>query len=67
MNKITNIKRYHIAKVYRRDNPAMTRGRYREFYQCVSPREMRVSLPTGPVSILNLRSAISKPHLHCSN
>nr|XP_058917262.1 histidine--tRNA ligase, cytoplasmic isoform X3 [Kogia breviceps] len=34
MNKLTNIKRYHIAKVYRRDNPAMTRGRYREFYQC---------------------------------
>nr|XP_020466915.1 histidine--tRNA ligase, cytoplasmic isoform X1 [Monopterus albus]XP_020466916.1 histidine--tRNA ligase, cytoplasmic isoform X1 [Monopterus albus] len=34
MHKITNIKRYHIAKVYRRDNPAMTRGRYREFYQC---------------------------------
>lgn len=34
MNKITNIKRYHIAKVYRRDNPAMTKGRYREFLQC---------------------------------
>ncbi|XP_074620769.1 histidine--tRNA ligase, cytoplasmic-like isoform X1 [Acropora palmata] len=34
MNKIDKIKRYHIAKVYRRDNPAMTRGRYREFYQC---------------------------------
>ncbi|XP_068085983.1 histidine--tRNA ligase isoform X2 [Anabrus simplex] len=34
MNKISNIKRYHIAKVYRRDNPAMTKGRYREFYQC---------------------------------
>ncbi|ESO08078.1 hypothetical protein HELRODRAFT_156647 [Helobdella robusta] len=34
MNKIQNIKRYHIAKVYRRDNPAMTRGRFREFYQC---------------------------------
>ncbi|KRT83394.1 tRNA synthetase [Oryctes borbonicus] len=34
MNKITNIKRYHIAKVYRRDNPSITRGRYREFYQC---------------------------------
>ncbi|OXB60309.1 hypothetical protein ASZ78_007908 [Callipepla squamata] len=34
MNKINNMKRYHIAKVYRRDNPAMTRGRYREFYQC---------------------------------
>lgn len=34
MNKITNIKRYQIAKVYRRDNPSVTRGRYREFYQC---------------------------------
>lgn len=34
MNKITNIKRYQIAKVYRRDNPSTLRGRYREFYQC---------------------------------
>ncbi|WAQ99674.1 HARS1-like protein [Mya arenaria] len=34
MNKINTIKRYHIAKVYRRDNPSMTRGRFREFYQC---------------------------------
>uniref|UniRef100_A0A8R1DMC0 histidine--tRNA ligase n=1 Tax=Caenorhabditis japonica TaxID=281687 RepID=A0A8R1DMC0_CAEJA len=34
MNKVSNIKRYHIAKVYRRDQPVMTRGRYREFYQC---------------------------------
>ncbi|KAG8228998.1 hypothetical protein J437_LFUL009161 [Ladona fulva] len=34
MNKISNVKRYQIAKVYRRDNPAMTKGRYREFYQC---------------------------------
>ncbi|EPX71587.1 cytoplasmic histidine-tRNA ligase Hrs1 [Schizosaccharomyces octosporus yFS286] len=32
--KVTNIKRYHIAKVYRRDQPAMTKGRMREFYQC---------------------------------
>lgn len=36
MSKISSLKRYHIAKVYRRDNPKMTRGRYREFYQCVS-------------------------------
>ncbi|KAG5879529.1 hypothetical protein JTB14_029895 [Gonioctena quinquepunctata] len=34
MNKITNIKRYHIAKVYRRDNPSISKGRYREFFQC---------------------------------
>ncbi|KAH8878184.1 Histidine--tRNA ligase, cytoplasmic [Schistosoma japonicum] len=34
MHKIKSIKRYQIGKVYRRDQPAMTRGRYREFYQC---------------------------------
>jgi len=34
MNKIQFLKRYQIAKVYRRDAPAMTKGRYREFYQC---------------------------------
>ncbi|CAI5759675.1 unnamed protein product [Candida verbasci] len=33
-NNISSIKRYHIAKVYRRDQPAMTKGRMREFYQC---------------------------------
>lgn len=33
-NKIVSMKRYHIGKVYRRDIPKMTRGRYREFYQC---------------------------------
>jgi histidyl-tRNA synthetase len=34
VNNIPSIKRYHIGKVYRRDNPQMSRGRYREFYQC---------------------------------
>lgn len=33
-NAITNIKRFHIAKVYRRDQPQMSKGRFREFYQC---------------------------------
>ncbi|XP_066361841.1 histidine--tRNA ligase, cytoplasmic-like isoform X1 [Miscanthus floridulus] len=32
MNSISALKRYQIAKVYRRDNPS--KGRYREFYQC---------------------------------
>lgn len=36
MNKVGFIKRYQIGKVYRRDNPAMTKGRFREFFQCVS-------------------------------
>lgn len=34
MNSVGNIKRFHIAKVYRRDQPQLSRGRYREFYQC---------------------------------
>jgi histidyl-tRNA synthetase len=34
LNGVGSIKRYHIGKVYRRDNPAMNRGRFREFYQC---------------------------------
>jgi histidyl-tRNA synthetase len=34
MNKIQVMKRFQIGKVYRRDQPVMTRGRYREFYQC---------------------------------
>lgn len=31
---VGNIRRFHIGKVYRRDQPALSRGRYREFYQC---------------------------------
>jgi histidyl-tRNA synthetase len=35
MNKdYQNFKRYHIAKVYRRDQPSVAKGRMREFYQC---------------------------------
>lgn len=33
-NNIQSIKRFHIGKVYRRDDPIMTKGRFREFYQC---------------------------------
>ena len=36
MNRIKQIKRYHIDRVYRRDQPRVIQGRYREFYQCVS-------------------------------
>lgn len=34
MHNPGNIKRFHLARVYRRDNPQMARGRFREFYQC---------------------------------
>eukprot|EP00924_Labyrinthula_sp_SR-Ha-C_P012349 snap_masked-scaffold_10-processed-gene-4.30-mRNA-1 protein AED:0.03 eAED:0.03 QI:0/-1/0/1/-1/1/1/0/494 len=33
-NNVEAIKRYAMAKVYRRDRPNMAKGRYREFYQC---------------------------------
>eukprot|EP01103_Thecamoeba_quadrilineata_P002340 TRINITY_DN1230_c0_g1_i1.p1 TRINITY_DN1230_c0_g1~~TRINITY_DN1230_c0_g1_i1.p1 ORF type:complete len:505 (-),score=99.61 TRINITY_DN1230_c0_g1_i1:3-1349(-) len=33
-NRLPAIKRFQIAPVWRRDNPSMTRGRLREFYQC---------------------------------
>lgn len=29
---LSSIKRFHIAKVYRRDTPQMNKGRFREFY-----------------------------------
>ena len=34
VHNFPSIKRYHIGKVYRRDNPQMSKGRFREFYQC---------------------------------
>lgn len=38
MNKdVTQIKRYHLAKVYRRDQPAVKKGRMREFVSTLTP------------------------------
>ena len=31
-NNVTKIKRFHIGKVYRRDQPNLNKGRYREFH-----------------------------------
>ena len=33
-HNLPGLRRYHIAKVYRRDKPQMSKGRFREFYQC---------------------------------
>ena len=33
-NNVKQIKKYQIGRVYRRDQPQMKNGRYREFYQC---------------------------------
>jgi histidyl-tRNA synthetase len=34
MTNTKQVKRYQIAKVYRRDQPSLARGRLREFHQC---------------------------------
>jgi histidyl-tRNA synthetase len=33
-NGVETMKRFHIARVYRRDQPNEAKGRFREFYQC---------------------------------
>lgn len=33
-HNIKKFKRFHIGKVYRRDQPDVNKGRFREFYQC---------------------------------
>ncbi len=35
-NRIQNIKRYQIGKVYRREHLSHAKGRLREFFQCVN-------------------------------
>ena len=32
LHNVSSIKRFHIGKVYRRDQPQMSKGRFREFY-----------------------------------
>lgn len=34
LNALQKCKRFHIGKVYRRDQPNLNKGRFREFYQC---------------------------------
>jgi len=34
VHNMTSLKRFHIGKIYRRDNPQISKGRFREFYQC---------------------------------
>ena len=33
-HNLSSLKRFHIGKVYRRDNPQVSKGRFREFFQC---------------------------------
>ena len=51
MSNIKQMKRYHIAQVYRRDNPAMTKGRFREFCQYVSIAKFQQQVGVRCVSV----------------
>ena len=33
-HNLSSLKRFRIGKVYRRDNPQKSEGRFREFFQC---------------------------------
>lgn len=58
-HKIEKIKRYQIGKVYRRDEPQVARGRYREFYQCdVDFAGFNQDLMIPEVEVLALTSQI---------
>ena len=52
---LDNIKRFHVGKVYRRDQPQMTRGRFREFYQCDLDIAGRYALMVPDAEILAVR------------
>lgn len=44
-HNINKIKRFHIGKVYRRDQPSLKTGRFREFYQC----DFDIAGPSAPM------------------
>lgn len=44
-NNYDKIKRFHIGKVYRRDQPNPSKGRFREFYQC----DFDITGPSDPM------------------
>eukprot|EP00919_Chromeraceae_sp_WS-2016_P007340 GHVR01017269.1.p1 GENE.GHVR01017269.1~~GHVR01017269.1.p1 ORF type:complete len:438 (+),score=126.78 GHVR01017269.1:710-2023(+) len=46
-SKTERLKRYHIGKVYRRDEPQLNRGRYREFYQLLNSLLNRCGVSEG--------------------
>ena len=55
--------RYHIARVYRRDNPAMSKGRFREFYRS-SPTRHRMCCSFA-IEIQSLTFLLCLLHLEC--
>mmetsp|Transcript_22170 Transcript_22170/g.27835 ORF Transcript_22170/g.27835 Transcript_22170/m.27835 type:complete len:948 (-) Transcript_22170:148-2991(-) len=58
LHSVGNIKRYHIARVYRRDQPNIQAGRFREFYQCDFDIAGRYSPMVPDAEVLSVASEI---------
>lgn len=57
-NNLKKFKRYHIGKVYRRDQPDIAKGRYREFYQCDLDIAGHYDLMTVDAEILSIMDEV---------
>ena len=64
LNGLGNIKRYHIARVYRRDQPQAARGRFREFFQCDFDIAGSYPLMVPDAEVLTVRVSWH-PRMHC--
>ena len=62
LNNMQTIKRYHIARVYRRDQPQAARGRFREFFQC----DFDIAGNYAPMAADAEVLKVSKSHAECS-
>jgi hypothetical protein len=61
LNGVDAMKRFHIARVYRRDLPNASKGRFREFYQC----DFDVAGTYGEAHTPSLfPAAASRRHIH---
>lgn len=57
-NNISKFSRYQIGKVFRRDQPVISKGRYREFYQCDFDIAGNYALMTSEAQILKMMEEI---------
>ncbi|KAH8740582.1 histidyl-tRNA synthetase [Cryptosporidium ryanae] len=55
---LDHIKRFQIGKVYRRDEPQMSRGRFREFYQCDLDIVGKYDLMVADAEIINIATEV---------
>ncbi|KAH7647782.1 hypothetical protein FG379_000408 [Cryptosporidium bovis] len=55
---LDHLKRFQIGKVYRRDEPQMSRGRFREFYQCDFDIVGKYDLMVADAEIINIATDV---------